>query len=369
MPDLTAPALPKYVRIRDYLKRAITAGQWAPGEQLPTCRELTQQFDVTPMTVWRALDELDKEQLIDRQRGSGIYVREAAPVARTGLIGVIMQTEGDTFGRIYSQLLRQLGAAGHHAIATDIGGYDHLPEERARALAGFLGRGTDVLVVDGRTFMPFTLLREWHQPGRQLTFLLRRETTLAFPGANRILADWEAGGRLVAEHLLAQGARRLLVFSHAYPGARTPGLGPEYQFHWELLRGVKAVLAEAGLAADTALRLVLDAPGLPVEDDLRQALREGCDGVFCLGDFRAPKVYRAAAAEGLAIGRDVRVCGYFDTPWAAALHPALTSVHVQEDLLAATAAEAVVGRWHDERVLIAPVLRPRESTMPAEPSP
>ncbi len=358
----TPAARPKYRRITDSLRRGIRRGKWTAGDRLPTCRELTEQFGVTPMTVWRALDELEKEDLVYRVQGSGTYVSEPTESPETDLVGMIMQTAGDTFGRIYGQLLRQLGAAHRHAIATDIGGYDHPPEQRRAALQRFLDHGLNTLIVDGRTFTPFPLLRDWHRAGGQLTFLLRCETTLAFPDANQILSDWELGGRLVAEHLLGLGPRKLLVVSHAYPGAATPSLGPEYQYHWDMLRGIKSVLAAAGLSADGALRIVLDAPQTDADSEIRQALRDGYHGVFCLGDFRAPKVYAAAAAEGLKVGRDVAVCGYYNTPWVSSLHPQLTSVEIREDLLATTAAEAVENGWQGERVLVPPKLHEREST-------
>ncbi len=48
--------------------------------------------------------------------------------------------------------------------------------------------------------------------------------------------------------------------------------------------------------------------------------------VACVSDQIAVGVMNAAAAEGLAIGRDLAVTGYDDTAVAQFLHPPLTSV-------------------------------------------
>ena len=86
---------------------------------------------------------------------------------------------------------------------------------------------------------------------------------------------------------------QLLLVTRAYPGAARPTLGPAYQFHWDIIRGMHQALGDAGLNPDGALRIVLDVSGSEVEGEIRTGLRDGYRGVFCLGDFRAPKAQNA----------------------------------------------------------------------------
>src|SRR6187431_2316174 len=56
------------------LRRALDAGEWRPGQQLPTERDLADQYGCSLITVRRALDELVREGRIERTRGRGTFV-------------------------------------------------------------------------------------------------------------------------------------------------------------------------------------------------------------------------------------------------------------------------------------------------------
>jgi len=63
------------------LKSAIDAGEWQPGDRLPTERELAAKYGCSLITVRRALDELSRERRLIRARGRGTYV-SAPPIDR-----------------------------------------------------------------------------------------------------------------------------------------------------------------------------------------------------------------------------------------------------------------------------------------------
>ena len=56
------------------LRRALDAGEWRPGQQLPTERDLADGYGCSLITVRRALDELVREGRIERTRGRGTFV-------------------------------------------------------------------------------------------------------------------------------------------------------------------------------------------------------------------------------------------------------------------------------------------------------
>ena len=53
---------------------SLDSGQWAPGRQLPTERDLAGRYGCSLITVRRALDELVREGRIERTRGRGTFV-------------------------------------------------------------------------------------------------------------------------------------------------------------------------------------------------------------------------------------------------------------------------------------------------------
>jgi GntR family transcriptional regulator len=65
----------KYERLADDLRGKIQAGDYAPGEQLPTEPTLRTEYKVSLPVVRQALDLLESEGLVDRLHGRGTYVR------------------------------------------------------------------------------------------------------------------------------------------------------------------------------------------------------------------------------------------------------------------------------------------------------
>lgn len=61
-------------RVRQVLADRIARGEFAPGEQLPTERELGDQFGVSRVTVRRALASLAREGLVYAIQGRGTFV-------------------------------------------------------------------------------------------------------------------------------------------------------------------------------------------------------------------------------------------------------------------------------------------------------
>jgi len=67
---------PIYTQLIEQMKIAIASGTYAPGERLPSVRELSVQAGVNPNTMQRALGVLEQEGLVHSQRTSGRFVTE-----------------------------------------------------------------------------------------------------------------------------------------------------------------------------------------------------------------------------------------------------------------------------------------------------
>jgi len=61
-------------QLKEALIAMISNEALKPGDQLPTQKELGAQYEMSHMTVRRALDELIKEGVISSVRGKGLYV-------------------------------------------------------------------------------------------------------------------------------------------------------------------------------------------------------------------------------------------------------------------------------------------------------
>jgi GntR family transcriptional regulator len=67
--------LPRYQRVRDDLVRRIAAGEWAPGQAIPTEAELSLSYEVSIGTIRKAIDLLVNEGVLTRSQGKGTFVR------------------------------------------------------------------------------------------------------------------------------------------------------------------------------------------------------------------------------------------------------------------------------------------------------
>ncbi len=71
---------PRHVQITNWLRSQIETGEFKPDEKLPSENELAKKFDVSRVTIRRALQSLESESIIYRCQGLGSFVSdERAP--------------------------------------------------------------------------------------------------------------------------------------------------------------------------------------------------------------------------------------------------------------------------------------------------
>ena len=66
--------VPLYVQIKRLLTQGLQAGEWKPGEAIPSEMELARRYGVSQGTVRKAIDELAAENLVVRRQGRGTFV-------------------------------------------------------------------------------------------------------------------------------------------------------------------------------------------------------------------------------------------------------------------------------------------------------
>lgn len=67
---------PIFIQIIEKIQTDIVSGLYAPGDKLPSVRELAQEASVNPNTMQKALSELERTGLVYSQRTSGRYITE-----------------------------------------------------------------------------------------------------------------------------------------------------------------------------------------------------------------------------------------------------------------------------------------------------
>ena len=70
---------PIYRQLKDRVIAMMLDGVLKPGDALPSVRQVAAEYQLNPITVSRAYQELADDQLVEKRRGLGMYVTEGAP--------------------------------------------------------------------------------------------------------------------------------------------------------------------------------------------------------------------------------------------------------------------------------------------------
>ena len=102
--------VPVYVQLREQILRNLGAGALAPGDQMPTMREVAIALKIDLNTVRHAYDELERMGAITLVRGRGSFVAQPPPA-----MGV--RAQAVQIDSLAKQTLASAAAAGIDPVA------------------------------------------------------------------------------------------------------------------------------------------------------------------------------------------------------------------------------------------------------------
>jgi GntR family transcriptional regulator len=73
--------VPIYRQLRERVVAMILDGALHEGDALPSVRQVAADYQINPLTVSKAYQELVDEQLVEKRRGLGMFVTEGAHTA------------------------------------------------------------------------------------------------------------------------------------------------------------------------------------------------------------------------------------------------------------------------------------------------
>jgi DNA-binding LacI/PurR family transcriptional regulator len=150
-----------------------------------------------------------------------------------------------------------------------------------------------------------------------------------------IYNDNDYGSRLVTQHLISLGHRRIAYLGSAQGGRTTV----------EREQGYRAEMKTASLPIDEAL-VHAGRQGTPAGGydgaGYFLSLAELPTAIFCFNDYMAIGVYSALYQAGVRIPQDISVVGFDNIAISAYLTPPLTTFHQPKDKLGAEAARLML---------------------------
>lgn len=69
---------PIYRQLKDMVLSMMLDGALKPGDALPSVRQVAADYQLNPITVSRAYQELVDDELVEKRRGVGMYMTDGA---------------------------------------------------------------------------------------------------------------------------------------------------------------------------------------------------------------------------------------------------------------------------------------------------
>jgi DNA-binding transcriptional regulator YhcF (GntR family) len=103
---------PVYLQIAERIRRSVLSGEYPPGTQLPSVRQLALEAAVNPNTVQHAFSDLEQEGILLSKGTLGRFVTDD-----TQIIDHCRKTMAMQCAKGYLQDMAQLGIPAEEAIA------------------------------------------------------------------------------------------------------------------------------------------------------------------------------------------------------------------------------------------------------------
>lgn len=178
--------LPRYIQFANQIQAQITGGTFAPGEMLPSQRDLAEQFGTTLMTIRKAINVLEEEGLLRSEHGVGTFVTKPdLQEEQYQLLSVSTEMNQRPIGETETRVLRIVPNVTHPRASLAL----RLPKNNALILLERLRIRNGIPFAYQRSFLPpqFAEMIQGYTPTSSLYTLLHNETGQAMAMAKEFL--------------------------------------------------------------------------------------------------------------------------------------------------------------------------------------
>lgn len=292
--------LHQYQEIARQLRQQILHGEFAKGGRLPSERALGRQFQVQRNTVRQALSLLESEGHIwtDAKRGSFIHSKEP-DTSRNVILVHLHNDASSVFSHMVEGIKRVSDRSGYtvQRVSNDAPkGHVLEPVPEAEKLS----KDTAGIIL-------------WPQSPTDVEKLMRLNMEIPLVLVDRrvlglsadcVHCDDVSGGKMVTEHLIEQGHRRIAFLTDEV-------FAETVQNRW---RGYVSALEEANIEVDPRFTLLFQGLTEPLfASTIDQVLSWGNSSptaIVCSNDLVAFTLLRVLRDRGVRVPDDVAVTGY-----------------------------------------------------------
>lgn len=344
-PDPLNTAQPKNMAVAAKMRVYLSEGRWAPGEQIPTARQLAQMYGVSLSPVLQALQMLEKEGLLVRRARVGTFVAEQR--AKKEMLGFITSTcDLEPNMHALRGFEEEAVERGYNVLFSNANREPERFAQRATASLEQGAAGVAFIPPEGSFYTDWNRVfyRGFADRGTPLVAITTQPFIDEDPAIiSAAIPDGFWQGRRIASHLIEQGHTRLAFLYGRWSCTIE-----------DRRNGVTAELEDRGLPP-------LEVRSLSPEEllktgeiyDVSMMLSDwlGQDppitAVVCCSDYAARILFDHTASLGMTIPDDIAVTGFDDSSFAALLGGGLTTIHVSYVEMGRSAAELLIAQIND----------------------
>ena len=338
-----------HLQVAGHYRRLIRSGSLRPGDRLPPLRKIAADLGVSVTPIHTAFDQLEREGLLSRRHGVGVFVGgPVIPASATLEVGIVFRPvfgweEDDNYGLRLFRGIQEVLRQGKHrtSLVTVARRQCHFDEVAAQ----FQHRPPHAYLLDEH--IPDAVVECLAASGRPVVVVNRG---CAVPGVSAVHRDNRQAG--------AEVARRMLEHGHTVVGCVTT-------VGWNETEAVNAfleVMAEAGATVPASRLAAYDSfvgSGGPGFNRVMASFPVPT-AVYCPSDRTARNACRWAREGGLRVPDDLSVVGTLDLRLAEALEPPLTTFRFDPERIGRAAVSEAIALCRE------PGRTPGDTAIPGE---
>ncbi|RYG22572.1 GntR family transcriptional regulator [bacterium] len=340
-------------RIADDISSRIESGELIPGSRIESEEDMAARLGVSRHTAHRALHELQRQGLLNRQRRWGTVVADRVKSTEKKRIAYLADF---TKNRFQADILMHIEHALEDGMRMVVATSKNDPEREAENLMSLRDEVDGIICYPAEGDVNAATFYALAQSGYPLVLVDR-----APRGCEElvVLTDNVQASQQAVADLIARGHQRIAFFGNTNTMA---------QSNRERFVGYRAAVEELGYTTRPYERWIPVDLGGNSESMVQaisdafiamRALPEPPTAAFCVQDWLAVGLLEACVADGIEVGVDFGIATYNDFGPTFFRHPGrLDRVVQQMEDISVTAVERLCAQMSGEKVVPGPVRVP-----------
>ncbi len=351
--DFSDPT-PLYKQIAVHIKKEIASGTFKVGEKIPSQRELAEQYDVSMITVKKAISDLINEEILYSRVGKGTFVArktKRSNLSDVGSIGLVLSDlKSPYFSLITHGVEDEVSNQDYNLLISNTSGEF---EEEERQIRRSMEMGVDGMVIASMSheYKANGRIRKIHREGYPYVVVSYIEDTDIY----HVGTDHEAGAYIATSHLIEHGYREI-----GYLCAEEGNLLGEVR-----RRGYEQAMQDHNLEVREEYIYCFPYSGEWKDEDSGYSIGEQMiengrlpEAMFIYNDLGALGFQRAMLEANVQIPEDIAIIGFDDIERSAYCSVPLTTIRQPTERIGQLAVKKVIDQINGKNPEIRTILKP-----------